>query len=663
MAENSNTALSINNDAQNRLVNYVKASAVLRDEGFSNRTRFENIDRSYMLEKDFTEETRKADRANRAGNVLKLQNMQVPMVMESVENSVGFLTNVFLTDYPMFKFGAGPEYEDLALMWNTLVGEDQVHYGWAGQFNIAFRNGAKYNFAPIEVDWCEQTLYKSTNGNGPNGAVLKETIWAGNKIKALDPYNTIYDPRCPIYQVHERGEFAGYIENMSRIELKLFLATLGDSRLKNDKKAFESSPGEMVYYIPAINPDSIMRNRNIGEFDWVKWVTDDAQRHINYKNMYTVCILYARIMPFEFGIHAPKDQTPDIWKLVTVNNILVYANPVPNAHNYLPVIIVQPNVDNLSPQTKTLAENQVKFQSMVSALWNAELNIARRAAVDRMIYNPLLIDPDHINSPNPGAKIPLRPTAYGRKLDEAVFKIPFEGSAGGLYMQAAQGVSEWGMRANGQNRVSVGQFQKGNKLENEFNTTMANAGARERTQAIMWEVFGMQPVKAIIKSNNLQFTPKGTRYNREEKQQVDIDPVKLREIEGDFAVGDGLLPIERLMHSDVATEAFQAMAAMPAIAMSYEMGPMFTYLMSLKGVDKLKQFQKDPEQLAYQSALGQWTTSAMDLAKAKPSVTPEELQKVIDMIIGPKPVDPAIAKQQAAQDPTQQGNPNAPTTT
>jgi len=51
--------------------------------------------------------------------------------------------------------------------------------------------------------------------------------------------------------------------------------------------------------------------------------------------------------------------------------------------------------------------------------------VPRRRVTDRMLYNPLLVDPDHINSPNPSAKIPIRPTAYGRKLEEAIYKIPF----------------------------------------------------------------------------------------------------------------------------------------------------------------------------------------------------------------------------------------------
>jgi hypothetical protein len=133
---------------------------MVRDEGWQLRNRLEEADRSYLREYDFTEEQLKASLANKRGDKTKLQNMQVPMVMESVENTVGFLSNVFCIDYPMFKFITDPDKQDLALQWNTLVGEDQLYYGWAGEFNLAFRCGAKYNFAPIEVEWCKRIKFK-----------------------------------------------------------------------------------------------------------------------------------------------------------------------------------------------------------------------------------------------------------------------------------------------------------------------------------------------------------------------------------------------------------------------------------------------------------------------------------------------------------------------
>lgn len=644
--------LKVDAESQDRMVKYIDACYQVRDEGWQLRSRLEEVDRAYMREQDNTVEQAKASMANRAGDVNKLQNIQVPLVLESVENTVGFLTNVFLTDYPMFKFVTDPEKQDLALMWNSLVGEDQIYFKWAGQFNMGFRNGAKYNFAPIECDWCKKIRYKSTNGTGANGVNLQQVVWEGNRFKAIDPYNLIYDPRVPIHEVHTRGEFIGYVEQMSRIELKMFIADLGADRLKNDVKAFESADWGVQYYVPQINKNVLLKNRNWmqGSFDWTKWAFGGAKDHINYKNMYTVAILYARIMPYEFKVNAPRDQTPDIWKLVAVNGVMVYAQPMINAHDMLPIIIAQPKVDNLSHQTKSQAENQIPFQQMVTSLMNARLQAARRRVTDRMLYNPLLVDPDHINSPNPSAKIPIRPTAYGRKLEEAVHVLPFEDRESGQYLQDAQVIGQWGQRVDGRNNVSMGQFQKGNKLQDEYHDTMANAGLQDRTQALMWEDFAFTDLKVILRSNYLQFTPQGTRYNREEQKQITIDPTELRKAAAEFEVGDGLLPTQRLARTDVIQNFMQWLQTDPRLGGKYDIASLATYMMKVQGVDKLGKFEKSPEQLQYEQALQAWQNMATEYAKligkqkddAGKVFTPEDIQKVI----GPMP-PPPTAKQPA----------------
>lgn len=651
--------LTVTSESQDLLLKYMQACYTVRDEGWQLRNRLEDVDRSYMREKDFTEEQRKAEAANRNGDPTKLQNPTIPIVMESVENTVGFLTNVFLTDYPMFKFVTNPQAQPLALQWNTLVGEDQIYFKWAGQFNIAFRNGAKYNFAPIEVDWCRYKKYKPTNSAQGKGVALEQVVYEGNKIKAIDPYNLIYDPRVPIHEVHTRGEFIGYIEQMSRVEAKSFLFSLGDDRLKNDKKAFEGGDWGVIYYIPQINPRVILRNRNWndGAFDWTKWAFGGAQSHINYKNMNTVVTLYAKIMPYEFKIHAPKDQTPDIWKLVAMNGVLVWAQPMPNAHDILPIIIAQPKVDNLSHQTKSQAENQVPFQDIVTSLTNARMSAARRRINDRMLYNPLLVDPDHINSPNAAAKIPIRPTAYGRKLEEAIYPIPFEDRESGQYIQDAGLMQGWSQRMDGRNNTSMGQYQKGNKLNDEFHETMANAGIQDRTQALMWESFAMTDIKTILKDNYLQFTPQGEKYNRTEEKMIKIDPVELRKTAAEFEVGDGLLPVQRLARTDVMQGFFEWIRQDPALRGQYNLAPLATYMMQVQGVDKLEAFEKSPEQIQFEQQLQTWQSTAIEYSKliGKPKdasgavFTPEDIAKVIGPMPQPPQPKQASAKPQGPQ--------------
>jgi hypothetical protein len=314
-----------------------------------------------------------------------------------------------------------------------------------------------------------------------------------------------------------------------------------------------------------------------------------------------------------------------------------------NAHDILPIIIAQPKVDHLSHQTKSQAENQIPFQDMVGALYNARLAGARRRISDRMLYNPLLVDPDHINSPNPAAKIPIRPTAYGRKLEEAVHVLPYEDRESGMFLQDAQMVAQWGMRASGRNNTTMGQYQKGNKLNDEFHETMANAGMQDRTQALMWEAFAMTDVKTIIRSNYLQFTPAGERYNRDEQKTIKIDPIELRKAAAEFEVGDGLLPTQRLARTDVIQNAMQWLQGDPSVRSGYEVPDLFSYLMKVQGVDKLDAFKKNPNQMNYEKALGSWTEAFKEIAKKVGDslgngvfLTIEDVKKLVGPMPDPK---------------------------
>lgn len=656
--------INISADAEKRLVEYARHAYLQQNDVWNLRSRLERVDRNNMRQLDLTEETRKAQAAQLGGDPTKLQNIIVPIVSESVNTGVSFLSQVFLSDYPMFKFGSGPESEDVALMWNTLVGEDQLHYGWAAEFNKAFRNAEKYNFSPIECDWTTEKLYKPQNGNGPNGVVMEQVMWEGNKIASINPYNFIYDTRCNIDKLHIDGEFAGYLELMSRTKLKRFLHSLGEDRLKNDVRAYEAPNWDMEYYIPQINPKVLTRaNYGMdGAFNWVAWVTNEAQNKIKYRNVYTVLKLYARLMPYEFGIRSPMDQTPDTWKLIIVNGVLVYARPLTNAHDYLPIVVVQSQSDNLDVQTESNAEAQEPFQQMISALWNAKLQSARRRVTDRALYNPLLIEPDHINSPNPSAKIPVKPAAYGRPLAEALYQIPFHDENSQYWLQEVQGLSEWSLRSQGHNRVSQGQFQKGNKLQSEFQTVMANAGAQDRTKAIMWEVNGMYPLKTMLKSNYLQFIGATTRYNRKEQKTVQIDPTQLRQTAAEFEVGDGLLPIEKLLGTDVLTQALQFLQSNPQVAQDMDVAGAVTYLLKVAGADKIDKFKKDPQTVQYEQALGIWkqqSTMLIELLVKNPNADPKAVSDAVAKSLGPMPKPPG--QQQQGQQQPQQGAQNAPT--
>jgi len=612
---------------------YARNCLVRQNHIIQLRNRLEEVDLAYMRESDITEEQFKALLANRRRDPTKLQNIQLPTVMQSVENQVSFLTNVFCEAVPMFEYGADRQWADAAVAMNALVEEDQLRFGWLAEFNMAFRDGDKYNLAAVECDWHSETRYVPvTRGSAVVG---KEEVYAGNKIKRVDPYNYVFDPTVHMNRQHLDGEVQGYVEPINRVGLKRLLANLGDRRFKHDRLAFESNPSEFGahYYVPKLNWSVLVQydslSRGFDNMDWFAWANSSERERINYKNVYYKTVLYCRIMPAEFHIEGPKDNTPDIWKVILINSVVIYAQPMTELHETLPIVCAQPKCDGLNLQTKSSAEDVQTYQQISSALWNAKLASARRRITDRVLYNPLLIDADHINSPSASAKIPVKQAAYGRPLSEAVYPFPFHDESSQYFIQEASAVEAMALRMKGENNVTQGQFQKGNKLQDEFASVMGNAGSMRKTSAIMWEVQIFQPIKLLLTSNYTQFTIETSRYVRKLKKAVEINGNDLRGMIGAFKVGDGLLPVQRLMRGDVFEKALQFMAQNPALSQAADISGMFVYAMKMQGVEGLEDFLKPQSQVAYEQALQAWQIAAQEAAKAgqpfqQPQPTPDQ---------------------------------------
>lgn len=584
----------------------------------TSRSRMEAIDKAYQREVDLSKENQDAKRANKAGDPTKYQNMTIPVVMPQVESAVVYQSSVFLTGYPMFGVVASPEYMDEAVMLETLIDNDAVRGGWTTELLTAFRDGFKYNLLALECAWDREVTYAvETNlAKSTVEGIPKEVLWAGNKIKRLDPYNLILDPRVHPTDIAADGEYAGYTEYMSRIKLKSFIATLTDKIITNIPVAFASgSESGLVtnsdsksFYIPSINPEIEPDSYQRGGTNWLNWagLIDDSKRNMEYKDCYELTTLYCRVMPSEFGIKAPKENTPQIYKLYIVNHkVIIYCELQTNAHNLIPILIGQPNYDGLGYQTKSLAKNAVPFQELATAFMAANIASKRRAVSDRQLYDPSRVDARHINSENPSAKIPVRPSAYGKPLNEAVYAFPYRDDQAASSMQQISAILGLANSLNGQNQAQQGQFVKGNKTLHEYESVMQNANGRDQMVSILLEAQLFTPMKQIIKLNLLQYQGGTTLYNRDKDVAVEIDPIKLRTAVLNFKVSDGLTPTSKLINSDSLSMALQVLGSSPQIANGYNIAPLFSYFMKTQGA-KITEFEKSAEQLAYEQALSSW---------------------------------------------------------
>lgn len=626
------TPMRISADAQEGIVKYLNSAMSAYATSYNIREQLLQRDKAYYRTADTTAAHLKAKAANRSGDAAKMQNVTVPVVMPQVESALAELHETFLTGYPIFSTIAPPGQEDSMEQIDTIIGENSIRGAWPLEILQSMRDGLKYDLGGAEVVWESRKIFALETPQEENlrEGTPTETYYEGNFIKRLDPYNILLDARVSPEKNHADGEFAGYTEVISRILLKKRLEDLAPLGTMNAKKAFESpgapnnaSDATGAYYIPEVNPDALLSVSDRTEHNWLQWVgiQKSQERGINYKNSYEWTVLYARILPSDFGMIVRNPNHVQIWKFIIINrSVVVFAERQTNAHNFLPIIICKPSCDGLAWQSQSFAEGATPYQTVATSLVNSGMESQRRKVYDRIYYDPSRINKADIDKVSSVARIPVKNSAYGKQIQDAIHESPYRDEGVSQVMAMSQQIVSMGEIALGQNRVQQGQFQKGNKTRKEFDTVMGNASNRGRMRSLNIEFSFFMPIKQIILSNILQYQPPTTLVNSETGTAVKIDPAALRQANLSIKLADGYLPSDKMIGSDMLNLLFQAAPALPTIATEYDLMGALAYSMQLQGGGWLRKFKRTPEQ--QQEFLGRMQQASLASGNSQPPAPP-----------------------------------------
>ena len=679
MALESEKLFQLSKNSREGLRDYAKKAYSTFLSTWNIRNSLQEIDTYYMREGNLGYDNVTSKLKNRQGDKSKFRDFTVPIVMPQVESALSYLTNVFLTGYPIFPVGASPEYADAALQLETIFADHAKRAKWATNLQKAFRDNLKYNLMGLLEDWDEITTWDITTD--PTFSSVKgkpvQKLWEGNFLKAMDLYNTFWDIRVQPAQVHTHGEYAGYTELLTRPVFKEYInklygkipAHVAEMALESNYMVSYDATSIGHYYIPQINPDAFINNALRSEFNWIAWATASdikgRPQGIKFSNVYARTKLYCRIIPSDFNIVTPEANHCQIWELCIINNsVLLYAKRKTNAHNNLPIVFGQAQNDGLGYQTKSFASNVLDMQDIASTFMNMNIASKRRLLTDRLLYDPLRIREADINSSNPAAKIPVRPSAYGKTIADAVHQLPFRDEMADRLVTESDYIVRQANLTNGQNPAAQGQFVKGNKSRKEYEDVMGHSNSRNQMIAFNIEHDTLVDVKEMLVINVLQNQAGGDIYNSSKQQTVKIDPIALRKAVTEFKVSDGMLPEEKQMNTEEFAVALQTLQAVPAIGQEYELGKAFNHLMQQKGVD-LKPFAKSPARKLYEQQRAAWQQQATLAAQSGApfsSPQPQPSQELMqEMQQSAKPNDLlSILQQTAPQGPQAAPPPASP---
>ena len=544
------------------------------------------------------------DAATTPVGIMNLPSTTPPVVVSQVDSVVAYLADVFLSGTPMFPVVSNPLNKKEAENLEVLIDDHAILGGYARQFLLFFKDGVKYNFSALEADWESIDQYSITDEVlQPGKTGMSKVTQKYTKVRRLDPYNVVWDHTVNPGDVSAEGDYAGYLQVKTRTKLKTIL-----NRLGNDKLGFNTKEALASGYMQAVSGyDSYRKPPQVSDYiqsripqdgmDWVGYITGKSQTDLStnrQKNNYEQFILYARIIPSDFGLVVPSPNTPQVWKLRVINNsVLVEAHRIISAYDYLPILFGQPLEDGLGFQTQSMAEAAIPFQTAAATMMNIRFNSARRAVSDRALYDSSAISHADINAPIPAAKIPVNMNSLdGKTLADAYYQIPFDASGTENALQDGIAIANFSKDLAGLNNPRRGQFQKGNKSVSEFETTMAGGDAILRMPALMLEHQVFIPFKAILKLNIFQYGIDVKIISQKTGQLHEIDINKLRQQVLSFRIADGYTPKSKLASTDAINGLIQAISTSQILQVAYgAMLPnMIAHLAQLQGIYGLDQY-------------------------------------------------------------------------
>lgn len=591
-------------DAQKKVIDF-SSRILVEHKKFSNyHMKMEAIDVAYARYVSYQTtdgilQTGGVDAATTPVGVMNLPSTTPPVVISQVDSMVGYLAEVFLSGYPTFPVVSSPENKQYAEQLETLLDDHATIGGYARQLLLFLRDGVKYNFSAIELDWTSIEQYSITDEIlSPGVKKAKIDRKSYTKLARWDPYNTVWDYNVSPGDVSADGDYAGHIEVISRTKLKRRLQRLAnEGSAFNIKEALASAPGAGTAYYrmhPQVS-DYINARKPESGINWFEYLTGNKDVSPASTGNYELFTFYARILPVELSLNSPSQKTTQIWKFIVVNGtVVVQAKRIISAYDCLPVLFGQPLEDGLGYQTQSVAEGNIPFQQAAGTLFNISFNSARRAISDRALYDSDLISKSDVNAPIPAAKIPVRTNSLGsdKKISDAYHPIPFDARGTEGALQSGMQIVAFGKELSGLNSPMQGQFQKGNKSVTEWKDTMGGADSRLRLPAIILEYQVFQPLKNILKLNVYQYGDDVELVSQKSGKNVRVDMAALRERVLAFRIADGYTPKSKLAGTEAIGAAMLMISQSQILQQAYGvmLPGMFSHLMHLQGVRGLEEY-------------------------------------------------------------------------
>ena len=354
----------------------------------------------------------------------------LPIAFIHLDDMMTYFAQTFAPNRGMFYQLAKPDEQEIASQLVSLMNYHAVYSGYYRQLLLSLWSILKYNCGGVTLEWATEYGPKLVTDGRGNTQVESVQTFAGNRIEALDLYNTFWDPTVHPVNVHKDGEWAAKARRRSLYWLK---SKCMDNLYYNCSDMLEAGDDEFgapgsyaTYYInPPQEARLSSRLSSGGRDDWMSilgesWVMDEGQ--------FELVDITIRINPNDFGLvdgdaaaKAARNQY-EIWRFTILNGERIIACVhLNNVHRHIPFYFGIINDDTSGEESKSPAEVIQPLADFASFLMNIHVKACRKNVWGTTYYDPSVVDYSGVPPGEVAARVPIKAQGYGKDIRNYVY--------------------------------------------------------------------------------------------------------------------------------------------------------------------------------------------------------------------------------------------------
>lgn len=404
----------------------------------------------------------------------------------------------------------------------------------------------------------------------------------GSSCANVDPYLFYPDPRVPMHEVSEKGEWVSWRSYQGR-------HTLMKEQAKGNLKWVDRVE-DARWQDNENQPNSARSIRAMGVGDPGMDEGGASQISPNLQVDQGTFI----IIPKDLGLSA--SDTPEMWVFTILNKRqIVQAMKVDLPTGRHPVIVAEPSSVGYGFGNLGTVDMVGPMQKIMSWFMNSHIYNVRSALNNMFVVDPTKVEMQDFKTPGPGKLLRLKNTAFGLNDPKMAVSQLEVSDVTRAHMSDFQTFGRLASDLSGAtDNVRGLQDAGGRKTATEIRTSSEAATSRLAAKGKVYSAMAFTDL-AQTWSLNAQSNLTDEFEFKVLGQEGRANSFRLtpESIQGDFVypIHDGTLPVDKLGLLDVWKELYLAVSQDPQLRQSYDMLDMFDWIAQLGGAQNIKQFR------------------------------------------------------------------------